>query len=703
MSSREGSGRRRPAREDGREARDARDERPARDARRGEDPRTSREGTRPARETRSERDGRTPGDDFSDRPSAADGPAARRRERAKAREERARSHTREQDAESPRDGEQAGEPSGERTRDERSRTLSITLPRLPKVPLPEPVEHLLEKARGVSRLNFLYGMFGVAFLAVSAKLFWLQTFKSGEYASLAKEERTARVTLPSKRGAIYDRNGVVLAQSVDATTIYAMPMNVATADINPIANLLAERLGGQATEYAGKLTGTGSFAYIAKRVDPDVAASLKQELSDRKLQGVYFISDSKRVYPMGQVAGNLIGCVGEEGHGLTGLELYYDDVLTGTDGYLIQERSRDGAPIAGGQNERTDPQDGTSIVIAIDVDVQRKAEEELTTTIADWKCGDGVAIVMQPETGEILACASTPLLDPSDLSSASSDALKLRGVTDSYEPGSTTKPITASMAIDLGLATPDTTYYAPWQIQVGTDWVSDADHRRYDMDMSLTNMLERSSNVGAVLCAESVGAQNFSEYLAKYKIGTKTGVDYPGEATGIVPTLENYTGAWMAMAYGQSFAVPPMQMARAIAAIANEGVMLQPHFLVSKGGEEMSYPAGERVIATATAEQVDWMMDSVVKHGFGYTGAIDGYNLAAKTGTSERLDPNTGTYAKDSFVVSFMGFGPTEDPKALVYILFDEVDMDHEGTSAGGPWAGIMGEALTKLGVAPSS
>lgn len=681
MSARDGSGRRRPAEGDAPEARTA----------------------RPAGARRERAD--APADEFSDRPSArerrgrtdsARGRAqSRDRERASGRERR---ESRDAGHEAARDGEPASE---RRPRD--GRTLSIHLPELPHVDLPAPLQRAWDKARGISRLHFLYGAFGAAFVGVTAKLFWLQTVQSGKYASLAKEERTARVTLPAKRGAIYDRNGVVLAQSVDATTVYAMPMNVATADINPIANLLAQHLGGNAVDYAEKLTGVGSFCYIAKRVDPDVASALKQELSDRKLQGVYFLSDSKRVYPMGQVAGNLLGCVGEEGHGLTGLELYYDDVLTGTDGYLIQERSRDGAPIAGGQNERTDPQDGTSIVIAIDVDIQRKAEEELTSTIADWHCGDGVAIVMQPETGEVLACASTPLLDPGDLSNASSDALKLRGVTDSYEPGSTTKPITASMAIDLGLATPDTTYYAPWQIQVGTDWVSDADHRRYDMDMSLTNMLERSSNVGAVLCAESVGAQSFSEYLAKYQIGTKTGIDYPGEATGIVPELKDYTGAWMAMAYGQSFAVPPIQMARAIGAIANEGVMLQPHFLVSQGGQEASYPQGERVIATATAEQVDWMMDSVVKYGFGYTGAIDGYNLAAKTGTSERLDPNTGTYATDSFTVSFMGFGPTEDPKALVYILFDEVDMEHEGTSAGAPWAGIMGEALTKLGVAPSS
>lgn len=561
----------------------------------------------------------------------------------------------------------------------------------------------LSRALGFTRRHLLELGLGAAFGVVAVRLGWLQTVKSGEYGSSAKTERTANITLPYRRGAIYDRNGVLLAQSVDATTIYADPTQIKTANINLTANTIAEVVGGSASDYATKIADdTLTFVYIKKRVDPEVAAQLKQRLSDLALDGIFYLDDSKRVYPLGEVAGNLVGCVGEDGVGLTGLEYYYNDLLSGTDGSLIEERSRDGAPIVGGQSERVDPVDGENLVISIDVDIQRVAQETLASTIAEWGCGDGVAIVMQPETGEILACTSTPFLDPGKLSQATDDSLKLRAVVDSYEPGSPTKPITASMAIDLGIATPDTTYPAPASIQVGDDWVSDADHRNYFMDMTLTNVLERSSNVGAVLCAQSVGAENFAAYFEKYHIGDVTGIDFPGETPGIVRGLEDYSGAWTAMAFGQSFAVPPIQMARAIGCIANEGIILQPHFLVSKGGEQVSYPEGERVIATATAEQVAWMMNSVVTNGWGYTGAIDGYNLSAKTGTSERLDPNTGTYADGIYTVSFMGFGPTEDPKALVYILFDEVDSAHESSSAGAPWAAIMKEALTRLDVAPS-
>ena len=561
----------------------------------------------------------------------------------------------------------------------------------------------LTKALGFTRRHLLELGLGGAFAVVAARLGWLQTVKTGAYGSSAKTERTANIKLPYRRGAIYDRNGILLAQSVDATTIYADPTQVETHDINLTANTLAEILGGSASDYARLISDTSlTFVYLKKRADPAVAEQLKARLKELKLGGIFYLDDSKRVYPLGEVAGNLVGSVGEDGVGLTGLELYYNDLLTGTDGSLIEERSRDGAPIVGGQSERVDPVDGTNIVISIDVDIQRTAQETLASTIQEWNCGDAVAVVMKPETGEILACASTPFLDPGRLDLATGDSLRLRAITDSYEPGSTVKPLTASMAIDLGIATPDTTYPAPAKIQVGDDWVSDADHRDYSMDMSLTNMLARSSNVGAVLVSESVGAEQFSKYLAKYGVGSATGVDYPGEATGIVAKLENYTGAWQSMAFGQSLAVPPIQMARAISALANEGVLTQPHFLLSKGSEEISYPQGERVVATATAEQVDWMMNSVVTNGFGSTGAIDGYNLSAKTGTSERLDPNTGTYAVNSYTVSFMGFGPTEDPKALVYILFDEVDGAHESSSAGAPWAAIMRETLTKLGVAPS-
>lgn len=540
------------------------------------------------------------------------------------------------------------------------------------------------------------GIFGAMFAVVAGRLAYLQACATGKLDTDARVERTAHITLPHRRGAIYDRDGNVLARSIDATTICAHPNQI--VDVNGTANAMASVLGGEAESYAELLNLDTTFVYIAKRVDPEVAARLK----DMELVGLEFVEDSKRVYPMGEIAGNVIGCVGDDGHGLTGLELQYDDVLSGVDGSLVEERARNGEPIVGGLSERVDPIDGENIVVSIDIDIQRVAQEQLTATIEQWNAKSGCVIVMQPETGEVFACCSTPYLNPSDFSQAEAAAFNLRCVSDSYEPGSTYKPLTASMAIDLGVATPDTTYYVPAKIQVGDDMVGDSDGRDYDTSMTLRNVLELSSNVGAVLCAESVGASQFAAYSDAYQIGSLTGIDYPGEAPGLVATLDEYTGAWAAMAFGQSLAVPPIQMARAIAALGNEGVLVSPHFLVSRGGEQVGYPVGERVVEASTAAQVAEMMCSVIENGYGSTGKVEGYLLSGKTGTSERADPEHGGYLEGQFTTSFIGFGPTSDPKVLTYVLTDYVPGALGSQVAGAPWAAIMKAALSKLQIPPS-
>ena len=559
------------------------------------------------------------------------------------------------------------------------------------------------------------GLVGLLFFVVLIKLMQLQGCSSGEMYTDAKIERTTRRVLRHRRGGIYDRDGNVLARSVDAVDIAAHPNRI--TDVNATANLVASVLGGDASTYAAKLSTTDengdrvTYVYLAKNADPSAEELLRAQLAStnvtrkaaglEELGGFEYESTSKRVYPQGEIAGNVIGLVGTDGHGLTGLELEYDDILSGTDGYLIQESDLYGAPVVGGQYERTEPVDGENIVVSLDLDMQRVAQEQLTNIIETWGSGDGCVVITDPRTGEIFACCSTPFLDLSDTSSATTEAFNLRCVSDSYEPGSTVKPLTASMAVDLGLATADTTYYAPAKIQVGDDWVGDADGRTYDMDMPLVNVLERSSNVGAVLCAESVGADQFAAYLEKYQIGHLTGVDYPGEAIGIVPKRASYTGAWESMAFGQGLAVPPVQMARAIGAIANGGVLTTPHFLTNRGGQEVAYEDGDQVISASTATQVAQMMYSVVENGYGSTGRVEGYHLSAKTGTAERMAEGGG-YLDGLYTVSFIGFGPTEDPRVLVYVLVDYVSEATGSEAVGSSWAVIMQAALNKLQISPS-
>ena len=561
----------------------------------------------------------------------------------------------------------------------------------------------------IARRTVVAGMLGAAFAVVTGRLAYLQGFASGELGTDAAVERTAHVVLRHRRGAIYDRSGNVLAASVDATNIAVHPNQI--VDVNALANIMASTLGGSAGTYAETLSLDTTYAYIAKRADPAIAEKLKSAIKEENLRraekgvepivGVEYEEDTKRVYPMGDVAGTIVGCVGEDGHGLTGLELQYEDILGGTDGSLVEERGLYGSPIVGGTQERIEPIDGTDIVVSIDVTIQRIVQEELVAAIEQWKAGDSCAIAMDPRTGEVLACASTPYLDPSDLAHATNASLTSKCVSYSYEPGSTIKPLTAAMAIDLGLADPQTPYDVPATIMVGDDSVHDSDYRDYETRMTLTNILERSSNVGTVLCAESVGSQLFSEYLDRFGIGKRTGIDFPGEEQGLVARYENYTGAWTAMAFGQSLAVPPIQMVRAIGAIANEGLVPEPHFLVSLGTQEVDYGPQERVISTATADSVKAMMMSVIDNGYGSTGSVEGYSLAGKTGTSERVDPETGLYLEDKFTTSFIGFGPVSDPKILLYVLMDYVP-NGLGTSVAGPlWAAIMKPTLEQLQIAP--
>lgn len=565
-----------------------------------------------------------------------------------------------------------------------------------------------------SREAVVGGFLSLCFAASSIRLFILQTIDTGEISTEASSERTANMVLPYRRGAIYDRNGNVLARSVDAVNIAVHPNVVQENDaVNATANLIAEVLGGDASTYADICSRDSNYEYLTKNADPlletNMRAAVEAANLERKKAGLGSLSGfeyedvSKRVYTQGEVAGNIIGIIGgDENKGITGLELQYDDILSGTDGYLVQERARDGQPIVGGEAVRTDPVDGENIVVSIDLDIQRVAQEQIAQAVADWGARSGVAIVMQPETGEVLACVSTPYLDLSNISAAGTEAFNVKCVSDSYEPGSTFKPITASAAIDVGVATPETNYYCPSTIQVGDDWVGDSDKRDYDIDLTLTQVLERSSNVGMVECAESLGSANFYTYTQRFKIGELTGVDYPGEVPGLVPEYNEYTGAWASMSFGQSLAVPPFQMARAISAIANDGVLVQPHFLLSVGGQQQSYPEVGRAVSADTARQVSEMMYSVIENGYGSTGKVEGYRLSGKTGTAERVDDTTGRYFANTNTVSFIGFGPTDDPKVLVYVMIDYVTGATGSEAAGPVWSVIMKEALDKLQIPPS-
>ena len=546
----------------------------------------------------------------------------------------------------------------------------------------------------------LLGLLCVIVAAVALRLFWLQVIDGPRLASEAEGRRTNVVTLTARRGTIYDRNGKVLAMSVECQTIYANPKVVENA--SAVAQVLAQNLGGVASDYVGDLTADTTFRYIKRQVDQDVADKIKQELSDQGLAGIYYLKDSKRVYPYGSTGAQILGFVGSEGAGLSGLEYYYNDILTGTDGQMIMETGLGGTPIAGGTSEVTEAQNGTDIMLSIDIDLQEEAERIIAEGVETYQSESGSVMVSDPKTGEIYAACSTPLPDFSNLTDSSSLDLKL--VSQSYEPGSVFKVITTSIGFDLGLYTPDTVYNVPARYTLGDNYVQDDDGRDYAEDMTVRYMLQHSSNPAmALLANEVIGPKRFAEGVEKFCIGQKTGIDFPGETTGIVKSYDEYDGTTAGyMAFGQSVAIPMIQIIRAFAAVGNQGTLTTPHFLIAKAGEKVDWPSGGQAISAEACEQEIDAMRAVMTDGTGKNGAVEGYDIAGKTGTGEQAKDGSDGYEGYYYVASLCGFANADDPEVLVYAGLNGTSHLALG-SAAHIFHDVMQQSVAILGIAPAN
>ena len=565
-------------------------------------------------------------------------------------------------------------------------------------------------------MRILIALAAAAFVIVFLRLVYIQVVDGPRLAKRAEDRRTNVVTLNAKRGTIYDRNGNVLAISVDCKDIVCDPTTVMktvknekgktsqTTDgaADDIADVLVEVLGGDRDTYLEALTRTGTrYAYLSKRVDVSKADQVAQELSDKGLSGVYYESNTKRVYPYGTTCAQILGYVNQDGAALSGLEYYYDDVLKGSDGQRVYEASRNGTPIAGGVSDTIAARNGTDIVLSIDIDLQEECESIISEGAKTYEAESGSVMVTDPKTGEVYAAASTPLPDFSNLADAS--ALNLKLVSDSFEPGSVFKVLTTSIGLETGTLTKDTTFNIPAEVLVGDDVVHDDDNRDYSEDMTVEKALAKSSNVAMAYYVQNViGSKNFADGVQKFGIGQKTGIDFPGEAAGIVRGYDDYDGSTAgSMAFGQSLAIPLVQIVRAFGAVANDGVPTTPHFLVSKGGDEVDWPAGDRIISKQTADTETEMMRAVMTDGTGVNGAIGGYDIAGKTGTGEQADENGG-YKEAHFVASLCGFANAEDPQVLVYVGLNGIPY-LASDSAANVFRDVMEQSVTILGIAPSA
>jgi cell division protein FtsI (penicillin-binding protein 3) len=541
----------------------------------------------------------------------------------------------------------------------------------------------------------------------AARLVQLQGIDPEAYATMAAAAGATTVTVQADRGAITDRFGQPLAETVQGSMLVADP-SMTSDQATRIAALLHQRLDLDYINLVNTLrTPDSRFAYLARQLPPGKADAIMAELEGRGLAGVFNYRDPIRDYPGRDVAGNLVGFVGADGTGMAGLEYAYNHELAGVDGSETYETGPGGARIPLASSSVVQPRPGTGLQLTIDRDLQWYVQRRLATAVEQTGGDSGAAVVLDPRTGQLLALADVPSVDSADPSTGGHELLGSRAVQDMYEPGSVEKVLTFGSLIDAGYVSPRTKVTVPSELHVGSntihDWFSHGTEQ-----LTTSGVLAISSNIGTVLSSEQMPAAMLHHYLRSFGLGQTTGIGLASESPGLLRPART----WLpinrdTIAFGQGLSVTAVQMAAAVAVIANGGVRVSPTLVsgtIDADGQVTPTPAPEqhRVISRRAARQVTHMMEMVTgPDGLAPTAAITGYRVAGKTGTAQRVDPRCGCYR--GFTISFAGFAPADHPRFLAYVVIQNPRDGSGGGSAGGPvFHDIMTYSLQKYGVAPT-
>lgn len=570
----------------------------------------------------------------------------------------------------------------------------------------------IQKARPTRRVwlpAVTLGLFGAI---LAARLIQLQVLQHHAYAAQARNELLGDSTIYARRGAILDRNGGALAVSVATWDVY---LNTRAWRDQTTRNHVLDRVATitkiPRTTIETTLAATPA---VEIRIATDLPFELGQQLIQADLPGVVLLQNTDRIHPEGDLAAAIIGFIGADNTGHAGIEAYYNELLQGKPGRAIYERDSLGDPIPYGQYLATQPTPGNDLVLTIDRYLQRLAERTLAEAVKEHRAAGGTILVMDPNTGEILANATLPSVRYTTLQDDIAAATEKRSpfknftVTDTYEPGSVMKVITAAAAIDAGVVTPDTTYTDNGTVDVEGVLLKNWDDGVYGQQ-TMTGVLQHSINTGAVFMQQKLGTTLFQSYLEAFGFGKPTGVDLPGEATGFFrrPHDPGYSPVDVAtQSFGQSISVTPVQLMQAVAACINGGNLITPHFLKARiqpdGTRIENQPTiVRRVISQAASDALRNMMGQVVAQdpdGWGRNPAH--YTAGGKSGTANI--PVWGTYNDDEQIVSFMGFAPLQNPRLLVLVRLDQNRNLLTGTQAAGPiFANYIDQALRYLGVPP--
>jgi cell division protein FtsI (penicillin-binding protein 3) len=514
--------------------------------------------------------------------------------------------------------------------------------------------------------------------------------------------------LEPKRGTIYDRMGRELAVSLDVDSVYGVPSKID----NPrdLARRLSRILLEDPRKLERKLESDKQFVWISRKVDPAKAAKVRELDSE----DIHLRSESRRFYPKKALAGPLLGFTGIDNHGLEGLEHAYDGLLCGVNGWVLAEKDARGRMVfPGGPGfQFRMPKPGNDVILTVDEVIQHIAEKELDAALATSRAKGGVCIVMNPQTGEVLALSvrtnghGRPAFNPNEPQHFKPAEWRNRAVTDVFEPGSIFKPILAAAALEERVVHPLERFdCSGGRIQLCDRVIKDAEEHGV---LTFTDVIAESSNVGTIKVALRLGKERFYKYITAFGFGRKTGVDLPGEIPGMLRDIHAWSGVSLGeIAIGQEIGVTPMQMAAAYSAFANNGTLMKPYIvseIVDRGGKEQKVAPQSmgRVITAETAAKVIKMLQRVVESGTGQKAKPTGYTAAGKTGTAQKIDHRTGGYSKKEYVSSFVGFTPVVAPRLVIVVMVDTPEGVIFGGSVAAPvFKAVAEQSLAYLQVSP--
>jgi cell division protein FtsI (penicillin-binding protein 3) len=550
------------------------------------------------------------------------------------------------------------------------------------------------------RFRLVQGALGVGFLAVVTRLFYLQVFCHAELARKAENQFERRTRALSRRGPVLDRQGQVLTKSVRVASCYADPTLIRRPE--KVAQRLSGPLDTPASVLLKKIqTASGSFVWLKRNLSIEEA----QAVENLNLFGVGLQWDYRRAYPNGNLAAAALGFVGGEGRGLSGVELAANEWLLETRPAYEWLRDGRGSGIGAPANAEGAPR--AWVRLTLDRTIQYIAERELDWGMKRSRARAGMIVVQDPWTGEILAMASRPGLSLTREKRPATQELQIPAVHWVFEPGSTLKVVTAAAALEENVVKPQETFYCEngqWKFM---------DIRIHDHEpektLTFAQVMERSSNIGTAKVGLRLGATKMHDYLRAFGLGSRTGSEIPGEGAGLLPPLAKWSGVSLpVISFGQGVSVTAVQLAGIYSAIANGGVVLEPRIFLEAAnaqGEQRRWVSPSevrRVVSRATAEKVTKMLEGVVTRGTGQAARLDGWNIAGKTGTAQKVDPATKRYSPDKFIASFCGFVPAAKPRLTIVVILDEPQgLSWGGYNAGPVFRNVASHSLTYLGVRP--